>query len=117
MKKVSSIFWMLLFIIFAVYQANDPDAMMWILIYGAAALLALLVFLNKIGRPVLWIALIAFVAGAFMLWPDSFEGLQLKEGMYTQNIEKARESLGLLIAAFSVLWHLFVSRAGKAASS
>jgi len=117
MRKISSIFWTLLFVIFAIYQTNDPDAMIWILIYGSAALLSLLVFLNKISRPVLWIALAAFVAGSFMLWPDSFEGLQLKEGMYTPAIEEARESLGLLICAISMAWHLFVSKAGVAASS
>jgi hypothetical protein len=115
MKKVSSIFWTLLFVIFAVYQTNDPDALIWILIYGAAALLALLVFLNKISRPVLWVALVAFVAGSVILWPESFEGLQLKEGMYSPAIELARESLGLLIAAISMAWHLFVSKAGVTA--
>ena len=117
MKKVSSILWTLLFVVFAVFQANDPDAIIWILIYGAAALLALLVFLNKISRPVLWVALVAFVAGSAMLWPDSFEGLQLKEGMYSPAIELARESLGLLIAAVSMAWHLFVSKAGTPAKT
>lgn len=113
MKKISSIFWALVFIVFAVFQINDPDAMIWILIYGAAALMSILVLLNKSSRLVLWVSLIALLAGAFMLWPDSFEGLRLKEGMYTPVIEEARESLGLLIAAISMAWHLFVSKAGQ----
>jgi hypothetical protein len=117
MKKISAVFWILLFAVFAFYQSNDPDAMIWMLIYGAAALLSVLVFLNKITRPVLFIAMFAFLIGAFWLWPDSYEGLQLEEGMYTKNIELARESLGLLICAVSMAWHLFISKAGTVVSS
>jgi hypothetical protein len=116
MKKISAIFWTLLFVVFAIFQINDPDAMVWMLIYGAAALLSLLVFLGKDSRPVLWIALIAFLAGAVMLWPDSYEGLTLENG-YTPAIEEARESLGLLIGGVSMGWHLFVMRAKKAVNS
>jgi hypothetical protein len=117
MKKISAVVWILLFAVFAFYQSNDPDAMIWMLIYGAAALLSVLVFLNKITRPVLFIAMSAFLIGAFLLWPDSYEGLQLEEGMYTKNIELARESLGLLICAVSMAWHLFISKAGTVVSS
>ena len=114
MKKISAVIWILLFAVFAFYQSNDPDAMIWMLIYGAAALLSVLVFLDKITRPVLFIAMFAFLAGAWMLWPDSYEGIKLKEGMYSPDIELARESLGLLIGAVSMAWHLFISKAGSA---
>jgi hypothetical protein len=118
MKKISAIFWTLLFIIFAVYQTNDPDPIVWILIYGAAALLSLLVILDKSSRPVLLIALIAFLAGAAMHWPDTFEGILLKEdGSFTPAIEEARESLGLLIAGLAMGWHLFVTRAKQTVNS
>lgn len=116
MKKISTVVWILLFAVFAFYQSNDPDAMIWMLIYGAAALLSVLVLLNKITRPVLYVAMFAFLIGAWLLWPDSYEGLQLKEGMYTQDIELARESLGLVIGAISMAWHLFISKAGTVAS-
>jgi hypothetical protein len=119
MKKISAIIWVLLFVVFAYYQTNAPDPMMWILIYGAAALLSILVFLDKIRRPVLWIAMIAMLAGAIMLWPfGNFEGLFLREdGSYTPAIEEARESLGLLIGAIGMAWHLFVSQAGQPSNS
>ena len=114
MKKISAIVWVVLFVLFAYYQSNDPDPMVWILIYGAAALISILVYIDKIRRPVLWVAMVALLAGAIMLWPSSFEGLTLREdGSYTPAIEEARESLGLLIAAISMAWHLFVSKAGK----
>ena len=114
MRKISAIIWALVFTVFAVYQTNDPDSMLWILIYGAAALLSILVYINKIRRPVLWFAMAAMLAGAVMLWPDSYEGLTLREdGSYTPAIEEARESLGLLLAAISMAWHLFISKAGK----
>ena len=115
MKKISAVVWTILFVLFAYYQRNDPDPMVWILIYGASALIAVLVYMNKIRRPVLWVAFIALIAGALMLWPSSYEGLFLREdGSYTPAIEEARESLGLLIASISMAWHLFVSKAGKA---
>jgi hypothetical protein len=117
MKKISAGVWTLLFAVFAFYQSNDPDGMIWMLIYGAAALLSVLVLVDKISRPVLFIAMFAFLIGAFLLWPDSYEGLKLEEGMYTKNIELARESLGLLISAASMAWHLFVSKAGITAGS
>jgi len=116
MKKIGAIFWILLFTVFAFYQTNDPDPVVWILIYAAAALLSILVLLGKISKPVLWVALIAFLAGAVMLWPNSYEGLTLENG-YTPAIEEARESLGLLIGALSMGWHLLVSQAGQTASS
>lgn len=113
MKKISAIIWMLLFIVFAFYQSNDPDPVLWILIYGAAALLSLLVLINKVSRPVLYIAMFLFLIGAWILWPDSYEGLSLKEdGSYTPSIEEARESLGLFIGAISMAWHIFISKAG-----
>lgn len=116
MKKIGAIFWTLLFAVFAFYQTNDPDPMVWILIYAAAALISILVFLEKISKPVLWIALLAFLAGAVMLWPDSYQGLTLENG-FTPAIEEARESLGLLIGALSMGWHLLVSRTGRTANS
>ena len=118
MKKISSIIWALLFAVFALYQSNDPDPMIWILIYGVTALISVLVLIDRIGRPVLWILMIAMLAGCVMLWPSSFEGLLLKEdGSYTPAIEEARESLGLLIGAISMAWHLFISKAGQKATS
>jgi hypothetical protein len=104
---------MLLFIVFAIYQTNDPDPVLWMLIYGAAALLSLLVLINKITRAVLYIAMFVFLIGAWTLWPDSFEGLFLKEdGSFTPAIEEARESLGLFTGAISMAWHIFISKAG-----
>jgi len=118
MKKIGAIFWTLLFTLFAVFQFNDPDAMIWILIYGAAALLSILVYLEKVRRPVLWIALIAFLAGAGMHWPDTFEGILLKEdGSYTPAIEEARESLGLLIGGLAMGWHLLANKVKQTADS
>ena len=112
MKKVSSIIWALLFALFAFYQSNDPDPLIWIAIYGASALLAILVMVNKVTRPVLYVVMFAFLIGSWLLWPDSFEGLFLKEdGSYTPAIEEARESLGLFIGAISMAWHIFVSKA------
>lgn len=113
MKKISSIVWAVLFAVFAYYQSNDPDPMIWILIYGAASLLSILVMINKITRPILYIIMFVFLIGAGILWPESYDGVFLREdGSYTPSIEEARESLGLFIGAVSMAWHIFVSKAG-----
>ncbi|GJM28316.1 MAG: hypothetical protein DHS20C17_09510 [Cyclobacteriaceae bacterium] len=118
MKKISAIIWMLLFVVFAIYQSNDPDPIIWISIYGAAALLSLLVLMNKVARPVLYVAMFLFLIGAWLLWPESFEGLfLLEDGSYTPSIEEARESLGLFIGALSMAWHIFISKAGVTSKS
>lgn len=113
MKKISSIVWAVLFAVFAFYQSNDPDPLVWILIYGAASLLSILVMINKITRPILYILMFVFLIGAWTLWPESYDGIFLREdGSYTPSIEEARESLGLFIGAVSMAWHIFVSKAG-----
>ena len=116
MKKIGAIFWTLLFIVFGRYQTNDSDPMIWILIYVVAAVLSVLVFLDKENRLILWTALIAFSVGAVILWPNHYEGLTLENG-YTPAIEEARESLGLLICGLGMGWHLFVTRAKQTVNS
>lgn len=89
-----------LFLWAAYVQLNDPDPGTWVPIYGAAAAGSLLFAFGKL-KP--WVALllaIAFAVGAFLYWPESFEGVNFGEkGMANMNIERGRESLGLAITA------------------
>jgi hypothetical protein len=45
---------------------------------------------------------IGYGIGAYLFWPDTFEGVTIGEGEIN-NIEHARESLGLLILAIVML--------------
>jgi len=103
MKRYDGLVWAILFLIFGLLQFNDPDGMLWMIIYGSATLLSILAFKNKLKYSILWIAVVLYVIGAWYLWPDSYEGLTLDQG-YTPAIEEARESLGLLICTIGMIW-------------
>ena len=84
---------------FAAVQYNDPDAGLWIAVY----LIYALVVVSAIIRPLntIWY-LVAMVVPLFFValqWPEKWEGLG--DTMMNQNTERARESLGLIICAFS----------------
>jgi len=86
----------ILFVVGAVLQYNDPDVVVWILIYGFAATTSVLFALNKlkIGVP-LAIAILCFI-GFVYLYPSNFQGFDLEDGDITA-VELGREAFGLLI--------------------
>lgn len=98
--RVFAIIMALVFIAFAVVQYNDPDPHIWIPIYLFPAILSGLMWWVKDDRPnilltVLLVASLIYFAGAIYQWPEQWEGVALKNGMKTINIEEGRESLGL----------------------
>ncbi|MBC5994286.1 transmembrane 220 family protein [Pontibacter sp. SD6] len=98
MKKILAIFFGLAFLSFVAVQYNDPDPTVWMVIYGAAAILCFLAAFNKVPHAILWIAVILCVAGGIYMWPEKYEGLSVGGGDI-KNIEEAREALGLLMIA------------------
>lgn len=101
--KIFALVFTLLFGYAIVVQFNDPDAFKWIFIYFMAALASVLFFLKKL-KPTIYFALSGFFFALFILyWPETYEGVQLDQGMKTVNIEEGRESLGSLIAAVVML--------------
>lgn len=97
------------FIVFAALQYNDPDAVPWIATYLAAAILSFLTAFNRISRAVLLLAFVAFAVGAVYFWPEQWEGLAIGGGDI-QNIEEARESLGLALCSLTMLGYAFLSK-------
>ena len=101
----------LVFLVFAGLQYNDPDPYIWIPIYLYLVLLSVLVINRKVSQLVLFVSALAFLIGAFYLWPAHWEGVALKNGMKTINIEEGRESLGLALGCVTLLiYGLAVSR-------
>lgn len=82
------------FLAFAAVQYNDPDAGLWILIYFIAASLCFMVVKGKASTILLLAAALLYGIGAVYLWPDLYEGISIGGGDIN-NIEEARESLGL----------------------
>ena len=96
------IFSALIMLAFAGMQTNDPDPLLWSVIYLIPAALCAMRL-----RDVRLIYLSSCLAGfyvtlAYWLWPDSYAGLGvMSEGI--PGVEHAREALGLCVAAVILL--------------
>lgn len=111
MRKAISIFFGLLFVLFAVFQYNDPDPEVWIPIYGLAAMACFMVFAG-VGQWWIYVAMaVAYSVAAFYQWPPKFEGFLFSEvGMRSMNIEMARETGGLAICSTVMMLLAFLMR-------
>lgn len=108
MKYVSLIF-AILFLYAAVVQYNDPDTFLWVVIYGLAFLSSVLFYFKKLPALVYWIFGLAYLGGCIYNWPETFEGISLGTGEW-ENVEKAREALGLLVCALLMFLYGFASK-------
>ena len=108
--KIISVSWTLLFLVFAALQINDPDPLVWVSIYGAAAGFTLWNSFGKVPPLLLVAAILTALIFAFLLWPEEYQGLTGKMDS-RPGVEFARESLGLVICALGaayVLWRSLV---------
>ncbi len=94
--KIFSLLMTILFVIAAYVQWNDPDATLWYFFYGIAALASILFFMGRLSFVVALILGLLYISGTVVLWPAKWEGLSIGDGDI-ENIERARESLGMLI--------------------
>jgi Transmembrane family 220, helix len=104
-QKIISLALALLFVLFAYFQINDPDPQYWIAVYGLTAAACFSVFLERSPRYYVFLVMAAaYLIAAFNQWPAEYEGILFGEmKMRNLNIELARESLGLVICALSML--------------
>ncbi|WP_282134123.1 transmembrane 220 family protein [Seonamhaeicola maritimus] len=113
-KKTINIILGIIFILFAVMQINDPDGWLWFVIYIVVAAICLYSIFKSIPKPALWIiilALLAYCGFHFSLFMDYLQ-TDNKEELFGEMVyekpylEGTREFLGLLIAAFGVMYQL-----------
>jgi len=109
----------LMFMAFAFVQVNDPDPVLWILIYGAmAAVCVMAIFEYYIPRLMLVQAMGYLVYSVILFpgvkewyessdWTLLFDDLAKMQHLY---IEEAREFLGLMICVLVLAFYLFKSR-------
>lgn len=109
------IYWLLsaVFLFFAVVQYNDPDPLLWMLLYGGIAVHFALAALGKLYRPAVWFWLGAALGWAIALGPEFVHWLRMGmpsivESMKAETpwVELAREFLGLILAAAACGWLL-----------
>jgi hypothetical protein len=103
----------LIFCLFAFWQINDPDPILWVSVYLVSAYYSLQVYRGHINRELfLVLGLLALVAAVnSYLQMTSWEGMHLEQlSMKSQNQEIAREVGGLIVCGSSFIWHFFTSK-------
>jgi hypothetical protein len=118
-NKIVNFLLAVMFLIFAFLQLNDPDPAMWILIYGAMAVVCILAMFKFYSRVAL-IALLAIyvICSVFYLpgvqeWLSQGNKAQLFDNVAKMEhpfIEESREFLGLSINIVVLVVYLILSR-------
>ena len=111
----------LLFTYFAVVQINDPDPVLWVLVYSFAVMICVQAILGRskiyflIVGAVTFIALAATRIPGFIGWLRSDQyGELFGEMIYDKPyIEETREFIGLLIALAAIVYNWIVLRRQK----
>lgn len=93
MLRIANAVMLVLFVSWAGFQYNDPDALIWIIIYGLAALGCILFFAKSLPRSAAWAYILLCVAGAIYLL---VRVVTAREFFFD---EQGREMMGLLICA------------------
>lgn len=120
MKVTLHILVILVFLLFAYWQLNDPDPVRWISIYLGVAISAALAMARRYFPIIPLIGCIVCLAGLIYLSPDFISWI--KEGMPTitgqmkaesPHVELVREFLGFLIAGTGYLIYYLIHRKAK----
>jgi hypothetical protein len=104
MRIVSGVFFVLM-LLFCAVQYNDPDTLIWVLVYGTAAIWCGIAAFRPallgtpVGRPLLWATLGLAVAGVVWYWPHTAHFWEVDVWWAT---ETAREGMGMMIAFLAV---------------
>ena len=120
--KIVNIVLAAMFLLFAFVQINDPDPVLWILIYGSMAVFCVLAAFRYYYKAPMIILFIALAAYSMMLihgvreWmaqPDRsilFDDIAKMQHPY---VEEAREFLGIMICEIVLIIQLLRARAYK----
>ena len=104
--KIINFFLVLLFLVFAFVQVNDPDPWLWILIYGNMAVLCVLAMFRMYFKIWIIVSGVLYLIYAAILFPGALEWFQSPDKsllfddlakMQNLYIEETREFLGLMI--------------------
>lgn len=108
-----------MFLVFAFVQINDPDPVIWILIYGIMAVFCVMAIFDFYPKKFLIGVLVLFALYSLVYLPglavwlrsdnkaDLFDNIAKMENLY---IEESRESLGLFICIGVLVFYLVRSR-------
>ena len=123
--KVVNLLLAVMFLAFAFVQINDPDPLVWILIYGSMAVVCILAAFRYYPRLVLGFMLLALLAYSIVFFEGVSEWFRQDNKsvifddiakMQHPYIEESREFLGLMICVIVLAIHLVLSRKSSAVS-
>ncbi|XOV94477.1 MAG: transmembrane 220 family protein [Bacteroidota bacterium] len=118
-SKILSAILSFLFGLFAYYQFNDPDPILWVTIYGSVFLVSFLRLIDVYySRRVVLILMALLIIYSTVYIPSVLEYLtqpnknELFGAMYKSKpyIEESREFFGLVIAVIGLILHLRVKK-------
>jgi hypothetical protein len=109
-----------MFLLFAFLQLNDPDPVVWILIYGVMSVFCIMAIFNfypqkfLIATASIYVLYSLMFVGGVMDWLKSgdrsalFDDVAKMDHLY---IEESREFLGLMICVAVLIFYIIRSRA------
>ncbi|HEY9007631.1 transmembrane 220 family protein [Ohtaekwangia sp.] len=109
----------IMFLGFAFVQLNDPDPVIWILIYGVMAVTCVMAMFHYYSRKVLLALMVIYAAYSIIYipgvieWLNSSNRVELFDDVAKMNhlyIEESREFLGLMICIAVLVWYYFRAR-------
>ena len=113
--KIVNLVLAVMFLAFAFVQINDPDPILWILIYGVMAVICVLAAFGYSSRLAMVILLVGFLAYSIVFLPGLREWLAQDDRsvlfddiakMQHLYIEESREFLGLMICVIVLIIYL-----------
>ena len=118
--RILNSFLALMFLAFAFVQVNDPDPILWILIYGAMAVLSVMAIFEYYVPIVLYLLGVGYAVYLILLFPGMMDWFHSADRsllfddlakMQYYYIEEAREFLGLMICEIVLVFYIFLARA------
>ena len=108
-----------LFILFAYFQLNDPDPLLWVALYGFIAVVSILAIFRPLPSFLVWIGLAITVVGILWYLPHFISWFQdgmpsITSSMKAESpfIEYTREFLGFVLCFVAMLWHVPYKKKG-----
>lgn len=104
-----SILFGIMFIYFAYLNLNDIDPWIWVPLYLSAAAVCILAYFKIYNLYVDGLLILVYIVYSIRNWPEKWEGVTMPMS-HSINVERGRESLGLLICAACTVFSYYVAK-------
>jgi hypothetical protein len=113
-----------MFLGFTYLQFNDPDALLWISIYGAMVVVCVMAIFERYNKILMAVLAVGYVVYCVLLWPSITVWLAQEDKsvlfddimtMKYPYIEESREFLGLVICLLVLAFNAVLAKRKKVA--